>query len=80
MLSSGYGIYLGRYLRLNSWDVVSDPFELLRKMCTSVFSANCYKETLSVTITFTIFLYLVFEIVSSLKGETNTHKNELSKE
>lgn len=78
MLSSGYGIYLGRYLRLNSWDVVSDPFELLRKMFTSVFNANCYKETLSVTITFTIFLYLVFEIVASLKGETNTHKNELS--
>jgi uncharacterized membrane protein len=78
MLSSAYGIYLGRYLRFNSWDLVSDPINLARQMIYSVFSQNCYKETLSVTITFTIFLYLVFEIVASLKSAVNTQQNELS--
>lgn len=78
MLSSGYGIYLGRYLRFNSWDVVSNPFELVRQMFSSVFNENCYKETFSVTITFTIFLYLVFEIVASLRVSVNKHENELS--
>jgi uncharacterized membrane protein len=78
MASSAYGIYLGRYLRFNSWDLVSDPINLARQMFYSVFSQNCYKETLSVTITFTIFLYLVFEILASLKSAVNTQQNELS--
>ncbi len=78
MLSSAYGIYLGRYLRFNSWDIVSDPFLLAKKMLLSVFDADCYKETFAVTITFTIFLYLIFEIVASLKNATNTQTNELS--
>ncbi|MEO6306220.1 MAG: DUF1361 domain-containing protein [Bacteroidia bacterium] len=78
MLSSAYGIYLGRYLRFNSWDILTNPFDLARQMMTSVFSHNCYKETFSVTITFTIFLYLVFEIVASLKGSVSTQQNELS--
>ena len=78
MFWKAYGIYLGRYLRFNSWDLVSDPFNLARQMFYSVFSQNCYKETLSVTITFTIFLYLVFEILASLKSAVNTQQNELS--
>ncbi len=78
MLSSAYGIYLGRYLRFNSWDIVSDPFHLAKKMLLSVFDADCYKETFAVTITFTIFLYLIFEIVASLKNATKTQTNELS--
>ena len=78
MLSSSYGIYLGRYLRFNSWDVISSPFDLAEKMINSVFNENCNKETFAVTITFTIFLYLVFEIVASLKGVINTLQNGLS--
>lgn len=78
MLSSSYGIYLGRYLRLNSWDIVFNPFHLAKQMLGSVFNENCYKETLAVTITFTIFLYLVFEIMASLKQAISTQQNELS--
>lgn len=78
MLSSSYGIYLGRYLRLNSWDIVFNPFHLAKQMLSSVFNENCYKETFAVTITFTIFLYLVFEIMASLKQAMNTQQNELS--
>lgn len=78
MLSSAYGIYLGRYLRFNSWDVVFNPFHLAKKMLLSVFDPDCYKETFAVTITFTIFLYLIFEIVASLKNTANTQTNDLS--
>ncbi|MGZ3920201.1 MAG: DUF1361 domain-containing protein [Bacteroidia bacterium] len=71
-LSSGYGIYLGRYLRFNSWDVVSQPFHLAGSMYNSIFNPLCFKETMAVTITFTIFLYLIFEIYLSFKKKNLT--------
>ena len=79
MFCKAYGIYLGRYLRFNSWDLISDLFNLAKQMFYSVFSQNCYKETLSVTITFTIFLYLIFEIVHSLTTKVNTQQNDIYK-
>ena len=27
---SGLGVYMGRYLRFNSWDVVANPFEMMQ--------------------------------------------------
>lgn len=76
-LSTGYGIYLGRYLRFNSWDIISNPFGLAQGMFNSVFDACCYKETLSVTFTFTVFLYLIYETYRSFKEKQMTNSNEL---
>jgi len=77
LLSNGYGIYLGRYLRFNSWDVLSNPDDLALQMFYSVFNSNNYKETLGVTFTFTIFLYLVYEIYESFKRKEEAKQNEL---
>jgi len=77
ILSNGYGIYLGRYLRFNSWDVISNPDDLALRMYQSVFDRNNYKETLAITITFAIFLYLVFEIYESFKKRVEEKQNEL---
>ncbi|MGZ5287256.1 MAG: DUF1361 domain-containing protein, partial [Flavisolibacter sp.] len=30
MLLNGLGIYIGRYLRFNSWDVITNPFQLAK--------------------------------------------------
>ena len=76
ILSNGYGIYLGRYLRFNSWDILSRPDKLASGMFHSVFDINCYKETLSISITFAIFLYLLFEIYESFKKRLR-QENEL---
>lgn len=72
VLSNGYGIYLGRYLRFNSWDIISNPDGLVLRVYHSIFDPGNYKETLAITITFTIFLYLVFEIYESFKKECKT--------
>jgi uncharacterized membrane protein len=61
-LGMGYGIYLGRYLRFNSWDIVSAPGELFRSMYLSVFSGGIIKESFGVTIFFAIFLYFGYKI------------------
>jgi len=69
LLATGYGIYLGRYLRYNSWDLVTRPVELAGGMFNSVFNYSHCKETLAVTLTFTVFLYLIFEIYLSFKNK-----------
>ena len=76
-LSNGYGIYLGRYLRFNSWDVVSKPDDLVIRMFKSVFDSSSYKETLAITITFSIFLYLIFGIYESFYNRVGDKQNEL---
>ncbi|WP_170063254.1 DUF1361 domain-containing protein [Polaribacter porphyrae] len=51
----GFGIYLGRFLRFNSWDVFTTPITVLKK---SLLSINDPK-TWYITIAFGSFLYLL---------------------
>lgn len=66
---TGYGIYLGRYLRFNSWDLLSNPGSLARGMYYSLFDGTTNKETASITLAFSVFLYLIFEIYLSYKSK-----------
>ncbi len=36
MLSMGYGVYMGRYLRFNSWDAIINPIEVLKAIKNSM--------------------------------------------
>lgn len=58
----GYGLYLGRYLRFNSWDVLSAPGQLARSMFRSIFSENMAQETLGITFFFAVFLYFGYKL------------------
>jgi uncharacterized membrane protein len=55
---SSFGIYLGRFLRWNSWDALFQPHELL----ADVWTGLAYQKTIAMTVVFTGFLtaaYLV---------------------
>ncbi|MGL4631495.1 MAG: DUF1361 domain-containing protein [Leadbetterella sp.] len=41
-----YGIYLGRYLRLNSWEIASDPFTVVSTVISTISSIEAIKTTL----------------------------------
>lgn len=59
-----FGIYLGRFLRFNSWDIFTSPLIVLKK---SVLSINDPK-TWFITISFGSFLYILLIIMRSLKS------------
>ena len=56
----GFGIYLGRYLRWNSWEFFSDPFVLLHDCFDSIYNPQYRTRTLGITFAFGIFLWMLF--------------------
>jgi len=61
----GFGIYLGRFQRWNSWELFSDPIILL-KDCLHSFSNPMYRtRTLGITLGFGIFLWILFLTTTS---------------
>jgi uncharacterized membrane protein len=52
----GFGIHLGRNLRYNSWDILSNPLLLLIDMCHEIIT----KEALLFSIHFGLFIYLFY--------------------
>jgi uncharacterized membrane protein len=66
MLALGsFGIYLGRVLRLNSWDVVARPFKLVGDIF-ALFEPHSVKEVAAFSVTFFFFSLVVYSFVVSM--------------
>lgn len=64
---SGFAIYLGRFLRLNSWEIVSSPIHLLKTILASI---NIVSMNFTFMFSFFIFLiYIAMYNLSFLKKE-----------
>ncbi|MBY8961846.1 DUF1361 domain-containing protein [Flavobacterium sp. D11R37] len=60
-LLCGFGIYVGRFLRYNSWDVLKRPLSLTADMLTSFTQST----PLGITLGFGCFLFLLFNMFYS---------------
>ncbi len=66
LLLSGYGIYLGRFGRWNSWDVISDPLALCKYIIRSVHNPLAVQTTLAFS-SVMVLVYAVFYLFSQKK-------------
>lgn len=66
LVLSGFGIYLGRYLRWNSWDVLTNPLMLFYDILNRVLHPLAYPRTYGVTVLFSVFLLLGYITVRQL--------------
>jgi uncharacterized membrane protein len=70
---SAFGIYLGRFERWNSWDVVTNPISLMSNVIDKFINPLSHPRTIGVTLLFTLFLtisYLtLFFLIESKKDE-----------
>jgi uncharacterized membrane protein len=63
LILGSFGIYLGRYLRWNSWDVLSSPYNLLHDISERIFNPLSHPQTYGVTLIFSLFLILGYLLV-----------------
>ena len=64
-----FGIYLGRFLRWNSWDVITNPSSLLQDITESFSNPMVYSNTFNITIVFSCFLLLSYLTLVALMSE-----------
>ncbi len=65
---SGFGVYLGRFLGWNSWDLIGAPDMLLRDIFARIVNPWVYPETFKFTLLFACFyigLYLLAYFVAA---------------
>jgi uncharacterized membrane protein len=69
---SSLGVYLGRFLRWNSWDVLQYPLPIAKDMYSIVRHPIANLPTYTFTILFTLlflFIYLAFHLFSDISHE-----------
>jgi uncharacterized membrane protein len=55
-----FGIYLGRYLRWNSWDIINEPFNLIYDISDRLINPFDHPRTWGVTLFMGIFLNMIY--------------------
>lgn len=73
MVLSGFGVFLGRYGRWNSWDIVTQPGALARGIYHSMRDPLAIKHTLTFSFVL-MLLYFAFHIFAELKQHERTHR------
>lgn len=66
---TGFGVYLGRFVRLNSWDVVADPIGLLYCTRSAVWNVLTQHHDLKFFVLFTLFLVLGYVMLHALASQ-----------
>ncbi|MBX9784852.1 MAG: DUF1361 domain-containing protein [Chitinophagaceae bacterium] len=64
---SGFGIYLGRYDRYNSWHIVTQPFDLLSNMALYITQPLQHLHTWAVTVLFAVVFWMMYETLRQLQ-------------
>jgi uncharacterized membrane protein len=66
LVTSGFGIYLGRFLRWNSWDAIFNPHLLAADILPRLTDPFAHPRTLVVTLLFSSFLTIAYLTVRLL--------------
>ncbi len=60
MWLSAFGIYIGRFLRYNSWDVITDPFSLAREILDMFIHPVDNNYAWGMTLCYSVFMTLLY--------------------
>lgn len=63
---TSFGIFLGRFHRFNSWDVVTKPSEVYAGISSWATTAKSYQPTVTFPLVFTVFLFISYLMLYAL--------------
>lgn len=63
-----FGVYIGRFLRWNSWDIVVNPFGIAAEVSQHFFNPMQHPRTLGMTIILTLFFSIFYFTIKILPG------------
>ena len=66
MLLNAFGVYVGRYLRFNSWDVFSNPFHLFNDIMYLIVHPIRNRFDWSMIVCYSVFMTLIYLTIKRL--------------
>ncbi len=78
-LLCGFGVYLGRVERWNSWNVVSDPIDLTKNIFHLLLNPFAQPGMIGMTLFFFAFLSLAYFSLTEFTTKTVTHEKDIEK-
>jgi uncharacterized membrane protein len=69
MWLSALGIYIGRFLRYNSWDILTNPFSLAADIFDMIIHPLQHAYAWGMTLCYSVFMTLVYCMFKKI-GET----------
>jgi uncharacterized membrane protein len=72
MWLNALGVYIGRYLRYNSWDVVSDPFQLFSDIVRMIVHPLRYQYGWGMIFCFSILMTLMYLLLKRVSKSLNS--------
>jgi uncharacterized membrane protein len=76
-----FGIFLGRYRRWNSWDIITDPLRLFSDIAEKLFNPTEFPQAYGITFSFSLFLlfgYLILKQLTLINQTPYTHEDRKS--
>ena len=66
MWLNAFGIYIGRYLRFNSWDIIAQPFSLFKEMFEVLFHPLRNKMEWGMIAVYAVFMTVLYITIKKL--------------
>ncbi|OGL38025.1 hypothetical protein A3J32_01995 [Candidatus Saccharibacteria bacterium RIFCSPLOWO2_02_FULL_46_7] len=75
ILLCSFAIYLGRYLRWNTWDVLINPAGLLFDVSDRLLNPSSHPQTFVTTLSFFVLLGSTYTVVWQMVQASKSHRS-----
>ena len=66
MWLNAFGVYIGRFLRFNTWDIIVNPFSLLAEIADMIFNPYDYRYAWAMSVCFAFFMIIIYYTIKKL--------------